>query len=33
MYFSDKTKRIVCGVVAVAIVVPVAIGIISMFLM
>ncbi len=32
MYFNDKTKRIICGVVAVALIVPIAIGIVSMFL-
>lgn len=33
MYFDDKTKRIICGVVAVALIVPIAIGIVSMFLL
>ena len=33
MYFNDKTKRIICGVVAVALIVPIAIGIVSMFLL
>ncbi len=32
MHFSDKTKRIICAVLAAAIMVPVAIGIVSMFL-
>lgn len=32
MYFNDKTKRIVCAVLAVVITVPVAIGVISLFL-
>ena len=32
MYFNDKTKRIICGVVTVALIVPIAIGIVSMFL-
>lgn len=32
MYFNDKTKKIICGVVAVALIVPIAIGIVSMFL-
>ena len=32
MRFTDKTKRIICGVLAVALVVPVLIGIVSMFM-
>lgn len=32
MHFNDKTKRMVCLVLAVAITVPIAIGIISMFM-
>lgn len=33
MRFTDKTKRIICAVLAVAICVPVLIGIVSMFVM
>lgn len=33
MRFNDKTKRIVCAVLAAALVVPIAIGVVSMFLM
>ncbi len=32
MYFDDKTKRIVCAVLALVIAVPVAIGVVSLFL-
>ncbi len=32
MYFNDKTKRVVCAVLAVVIMVPVAIGVVSLFL-
>lgn len=31
MKFNDKTKRIVCFVLAAALIVPIAIGVISMF--
>lgn len=33
MNFNDKTKKIVCAVLAIAICLPIAIGIISMFTM
>ncbi len=32
MRFNDKQKKIICAVVAVAMLVPVAIGIVSMFI-
>ncbi len=32
MRFTEKTKRIICGVLAAALFVPIAIGIVSMFL-
>lgn len=32
MHFNDKTKRTVCLILAIALIVPIAIGIISMFL-
>ena len=32
MRFNDRTKRIICGVLAAALLVPIAIGIVSMFL-
>ncbi len=32
MRMSDKTKRIVCAVVAVAMILPIAISVVSMFL-
>lgn len=32
MRFNEKTKRIVCLVLAVAMMIPIAIGIVSMFL-
>lgn len=33
MRFDDKTKRIVCLVVAIALIVPIAIGIASLFIL
>lgn len=32
MRFDDKTKKIICGAVAVAIVVPMIVGILFMFI-
>lgn len=32
MHISDKTKRIVCLVLAVSLMIPIAIGIISLFI-
>lgn len=31
MRFDDKTKRIICGVLAAALLVPIAISVVSMF--
>jgi flagellar basal body-associated protein FliL len=31
MHFNDKQKKIICLVIAVAMVVPIAIGVIAMF--
>ncbi len=33
MRFTDKTKRIICGVLALALFVPIAISIVYMFIM
>ena len=33
MNFNDKTKKVVCAVLAVALCLPIALGIISMFSM
>ncbi len=32
MRFDDKTKKIICGVVAVAMIVPILIGVLYMFI-
>lgn len=32
MHFNDKQKKIICLVIAVAMVVPIAIGVVSMFM-
>lgn len=32
MRFTDKSKRIICGVLAVAILVPIAISVVYMFI-
>ncbi len=31
MYINDKTKKLLCLIVAVSLIVPIAIGIVSMF--
>ncbi len=33
MHFNDQTKKIVCLVLAVAMIIPIAIGIVSMFIL
>ena len=32
MYINDKTKKLICLVVAISLIIPIAIGIVSMFI-